>query len=118
MSKKEVIKKLLSGQSISGYKESGNSMRPIIKHRQPVDLSPVDATKLEKGDVVLVKVKGNIYTHKVVGLREGQVQIGNNHGRINGWTSLDNVYGIVTAVDGVVRSGALSKVKGTSEDED
>lgn len=110
MNKKEVIKKLLDGKSVSGYKESGNSMTPLIKHRQPVDLSPVDTSKLEKGDIVLVKVRGRIYTHKVTALRKGQVQIGNNHGGINGWTDLSNVYGIVVAVDGIPRNSALKKI--------
>lgn len=110
MNRKEVINKLLNGETVYGYREGGNSMTPIIKHRQPVDLMPVDASKLEKGDVVLVKVRGRIYTHKVIGLRKGQVQIGNNHGGVNGWTALDNVYGIVVAVDGIPRSGAFEKV--------
>lgn len=111
MNKKEVISTLLTGNPVFGYCESGNSMTPIIKHRQPVDLYPVDTSKLEKGDVVLVKVRGRIYIHKVIGLRKGQVQIGNNHGGVNGWTNLENVYGIVVAVDGVARSGAIDKVK-------
>jgi len=111
MSKKEIIDKLLNGESIKGYKEGGNSMTPLIKHRQPVNLDPVDTSKLSKGDMVLVKVRGNIYTHKVTALRKGQVQIGNNHGGINGWTNLENVYGIVTEVDGKVIRSAKSKVK-------
>lgn len=43
---------------------------------------------------------GRIYTHKVSALRKGQVQISNNRGHVNGWTKLDNVYGIVTEVNG------------------
>jgi hypothetical protein len=115
MSKKEIINKLLSGEPIKGYKEGGNSMTPLIKHRQPVDLDPVDTSKLTKGDMVLVKVKGRIYTHKVTALRKNQVQIGNNHGGINGWTNLDNVYGIVTAVDGREITSAFKKVKKVEE---
>ena len=111
MSKKDIIEKLLNGDSIRGYKESGNSMTPIIKHQQPVDIEPVDTSLLKRGDIVLVKVKGNIYTHKITALRNGQVQIGNNHGGINGWTNLENVYGIVTAVDGREIGGAKKKVK-------
>jgi hypothetical protein len=110
MSKKEVINQLLNGEPVLGYKESGNSMTPLIKHRQPFDLMPVDPELLEKGDIVLVKVRGRVYTHKVIGLRKNQVQIGNNHGGVNGWTNLSNVYGIVVAVDGVPRSGAFKKV--------
>ena len=111
MSKKEIIEALLSGESIKGYKEGGNSMTPLIKSRQPVNIDPVDTSKLSKGDIVLVKVNGNIYTHKVTALSKGQVQIGNNHGGINGWTDLSNVYGIVTEVDGRVISRAQDKVK-------
>lgn len=105
------IEKLHAGDAVEAYVESGNSMRPIIKHRQPVRLEPVDPTLLEKGDVVLVKVRGNIYTHLVSGTRKNEVQISNNHGRVNGWTHHDNVYGIVTAVDGTPRNRALTKVK-------
>lgn len=110
MNKKAVIEQLLSGEPVYGYKESGNSMTPLIKHRQPIDLMPVNPELLEKGDIVLVKVRGRVYTHKVIGLRKNQVQIGNNHGGINGWAPLSNVYGIVVAVDGEVRRNALSKV--------
>ena len=106
-----VIARLQAGEVVEGYKEGGNSMVPIIRHRQPVTLAPVDTSKLERGDVVLVKVRGRVYTHKVIGLREGQAQIGNNHGGVNGWTSLSNVYGIVTHVDGVARGGAAAKVR-------
>jgi phage repressor protein C with HTH and peptisase S24 domain len=73
----------------------GNSMEPRIKSRQPVTLKPVDPTRLRKDDAVLVKVNGRVYLHLVKALRRGQVQIGNNHGHINGWTVLGNVYAIV-----------------------
>jgi len=105
-----VIARLKNGETIEDYKEGGNSMVPIIKSKQPVTIKPVDTSLLEKGDVVLVKVRGNIYTHKVTALREGQAQIGNNKGGINGWTSLDNVFGIVTEVEGTPRGGAEAKV--------
>jgi len=50
----------------------------------------------------------------VIALRKNQVQIGNNHGGINGWTNLDNVYGIVTSVGGMVISGAKTKIRRVS----
>lgn len=92
------------------HKEGGNSMTPLIKSRQPVTLEPVDPSKLEKGDIVLVKVRGNVYTHLVLALREGEVQIGNNHGGVNGWTKLSNVFGIVTEVEGKPVGGVRTKV--------
>jgi hypothetical protein len=39
------------------------------------------------------------------------VQIANNRGRVNGWTSEDRVFGICTQVDGVPRPGASGKVR-------
>lgn len=107
---KLMIEKLRKGDKIENYKEGGNSMTPLIKHREPVTVEPVDTSKLEKGDIVFVKVKGNIYTHKVTALGEDKVQIGNNHGKINGWTKLDNVFGIVTKVKDKEVGGAKKKV--------
>lgn len=104
------IARLRAGETIEN-REGGNSMVPLIYSKQPVTIEPVDATKLERGDIVYVKVQGRVYTHKVVGVRTGQVQIGNNKGGINGWTSLENVYGIITAVDGVPVGGSRSKVR-------
>lgn len=106
-----VIAKLRAGETVEN-REGGNSMTPLIRHRQPVTIEPCDPAKLERGDVVYVKVHGTVYTHLVVGTRENQVQIGNNRGHVNGWTSFDNVYGIITAIDGVPRGSARAKVKG------
>lgn len=69
-------------------------MRPVVKHRQPVTLAPIiDPASLTDGDIVLVKVKGRRYMHKISATRAGEVQIANNRGRVNGWTPLDHVYG-------------------------
>lgn len=107
----KIIERLSAGEVIEGYKESGNSMRPKIKHRQPVTLAPVDTDKVEPGDIVLVKVKGRIYTHLVHASKMDAVLIGNNHGHINGWARRSNIYGIVTHVDGVEISSSREKVK-------
>jgi len=90
------VKKLLSGESIVS-REPGNSMTPLIKSRQPVKLVPIKWEDAEVGDMVYCKVKGNLYTHLVKAKNEKRgCLIGNNHGRINGWTK--NVYGKVTNV--------------------
>lgn len=105
-----ILERLARGETVQKYREPGNSMTPIIRHREPVTLAPVDTAKLEKGDIVLAKVRGRFYTHKIVAICKGRVQIANNHGHVNGWTSRQQVYGIVTAVSGVPRPGAESKV--------
>ena len=90
------VEKLLNGETIIS-KEPGNSMTPILKSRQPVRLSPITWEDCEVGDIVYCKVKGNHYTHLVKGKNNKRgVLIGNNHGRINGWTK--NVYGKVTEI--------------------
>jgi len=109
VSSRHAIERLKRGEVVEGYREGGNSMVPLICHREPVTLAPVDTSKLEKGDIVLVKVRGRTYTHKVSAMRKGQVQISNNKGHVNGWTRLENVFGIVTEVDGRPVSGAEGK---------
>lgn len=93
------------------FRPSGSSMVPLIRSRQPVVVAPVDPSKLEVGDIVLARVAGTVYLHLVssVDLPGKRVQISNNRGRVNGWTSHDRVFGICVAVDGVTRSGAVGK---------
>jgi hypothetical protein len=109
--KQILIARLAAGETIHDYKEGGNSMTPRIKSREPVNLAPPDHAKLEVGDMVFCKVSGNFYTHLISAVKPGQFQISNNHGHVNGWTTWDKVYGIVTHVSGCEVGGALAKVK-------
>ena len=88
--------RLLRGKTIVS-REPGNSMMPIIRSRQSVVLEPISWTDVEIGDIVYCKVRGNFYTHKVVGKNDKRdCLIANNRGRINGWTK--KVFGRVTEV--------------------
>lgn len=104
------IDQLKAGRPVVS-KEPGNSMVPLIYSRQPVTLESPDPDKLTIGDIVYVKVRGRVYTHKIVARRGNLVQIGNNRGGINGWTKIENVFGLVTEIDGVPVSGAHDKVR-------
>jgi hypothetical protein len=86
-------------------------MIPLIRSRQRVIVAPVDPAKLEVGDIVLARVAGTVYLHLVSAVDQARkrVQISNNHGRVNGWTSHDRVFGICVAVDDVPRPGANGK---------
>jgi hypothetical protein len=77
-------------------------MTPLIRSRQLVRVAPVNAARVEVGDIVLARVAGSVYLHLVSAIDpgNGRVQISNNHGRINGWTSQAKVFGICTSVDG------------------
>lgn len=90
------IEKLLDGETIIS-KEPGNSMVPLIKHRQPVKIAPITWDKCEVNDMVYCKVHGKVYTHLVKAKDDLKgLLIGNNHGHNNGWTK--TVYGKVIEV--------------------
>lgn len=76
----------------------GNSMTPILKSKQAVMVSSfsADLDNIQNGDIVFCKVNGHFYLHKVYGKKDKQYLIGNNHGRINGWTS--KIYGKVVKI--------------------
>ncbi len=76
-------------------------MRPRVESGATVTLEPVTLADLRVDDIVLCRVKGNIYLHLVKAIRgpadNRAVQIGNNRGGINGWTR--TVYGRAIVVD-------------------
>src|ERR1035441_6156447 len=76
----------------------GQSMAPLIRSHDEVVIVPVQASELKVGQIVLVKVTGQYYLHLIKALDTSQrrVLIGNNHGRINGWTGFANVFGLVS----------------------
>lgn len=80
---------------VVGY---GQSMTPILKSGQAVVCEPVtEKTPLSKNDIVLVKVAGHFYLHKISAIKNGNsYQISNNHGHVNGWVSRNQIFGIVT----------------------
>jgi len=96
----KVIAELRAGRTTK-YKGHGNSMLPRIVSGAVLTLEPVELPNIKVGDVVLCKVKGNVFTHLVSALQGGpdnrRVQISNNHGHVNGWTT--TVYGRVIAVE-------------------
>ena len=93
------IKQLKEGKKVE-FRPRGNSMSGLINDGELVVVEPWDKTKyeLKKGSIVLCKVGKNHYLHKVTAVKLNQVQIGNNHGHINGWTTLDKVYGVLYSV--------------------
>lgn len=78
----------------------GQSMSPILKSGQPVIREPVtEETDLTKNDIVLCKVKGKYYLHKISAIKNGvSYQISNNHGHVNGTISRNNIYGKVIEI--------------------
>lgn len=94
------IEKLQTGETVS-FRPHGHSMSPRIESGQLCTVAPTNQSllPLEVGDIVLCKVKGREYLHIVKAISDGRVQIGNNRGYINGWTSRSNVFGILIKVE-------------------
>lgn len=89
---------LQEGKDVT-FRPRGNSMTGIIESGQLVTVSPLsNDAKIEKGDIVLCKVRGNEYLHIVKATRNGTYQIGNNRGLINGWTSRANIFGRLSKI--------------------
>jgi hypothetical protein len=91
------IEKLRAGQDAVVIPHGG-SMRPKVLSGARVTLTPLSATEAIVGDIVLCRVKGNVYLHLVKAVQgDGRVLIGNNRGGVNGWTKA--VYGKATEVE-------------------
>ena len=80
------------------FRPRGNSMSGRIESGQMVTVEPAAGKTISLGDIVLCKVNGVHYLHLVKAIRGERFQIGNNKGRINGWTSRRNIFGIVTQI--------------------
>lgn len=99
---KWVVEKLSEQDEVT-FRPKGHSMEPLVKHNQLVTVRKHDGAFIHPGTVVLAKVKGRVYLHKVVGVRTlgrddlgdnaWSYQIGNNRGRVNGWAS--QVYAVM-----------------------
>lgn len=69
-----------------------------IESAQFVTVAPVGNPTLKLGDIVLCKVNGIPYLPPAKAISRDRIQVGNNKGRINGWTSRRNTFGIVTEI--------------------
>lgn len=92
------IERLQAGETVS-FRPRGGSMTPLIKSGQLCTVSPVGDRQLERKNIVLCKVAGNQYLHLISAIRGDEIQISNNHGRVNGWTSRANIYGVLDRVE-------------------
>ncbi len=89
---------LREGRSVK-VRPLGGSMRGRIESGQLVTISPVKAGDARVGDVVFVRWHEGFLLHLVKDVRDGEVLIGNNVGKINGWIAKTAVMGKVVAVE-------------------
>lgn len=81
-----VAERVRAGETVT-FIAHGNSMTPRLRSGDTVTVSPLAGHEPTKGDIVLAKVHGRYYLHKVTAYRAGKYQISNNHGHVNGWAS-------------------------------
>ena len=94
----EHIAKLKAGETVS-FRPRGNSMSPRIESGQLCTVVPLAAGQPVVGDIVMCKVGGAEYLHFVKAIQGPRYQIGNNRGGINGWITVDGIFGKLVRVE-------------------
>jgi hypothetical protein len=98
------IARLKNGETIS-FRSKGNSMTPRIKSGDKCTYIPVNDTEdISKGDMVYCHVGKYYFTHLVTGIKgsgkDTLFQISNNHGYVNDWIPISQIYGKVIQING------------------
>ena len=92
------IARLARGETVQ-FRPRGNSMVGRIESGQLCTVAPLGDRAPVVGDIVLCRVRGAQYLHLVKAIQGDRFQIGNNKGRINGWITLRQIFGRLTAVE-------------------
>lgn len=91
------INKLLDGEVVK-FRPKGGSMTGKVESGQLCTVEP-HANDISVGDIVLCKVKGNEFLHLVKEYKDDKYLIGNNKGGINGWISIEAIFGKLVKVE-------------------
>lgn len=86
------IDNLKEGRTVE-FRPRGTSMIGRITSGQLCTVIPITGITLEVNDIVLCRVGGNEYLHLIKDIQGDRYQIGNNRGGINGWASINAIYG-------------------------
>ncbi len=86
------IKDLQEGKTVS-FRPFGKSMSGKIESGQLCTVEPAHIEDLRVGDIVLCKVGKSQYLHLIKSIKGSSFQIGNNHGKINGWIDGNSIFG-------------------------
>lgn len=86
------IRRLQAGETVVLHPR-GHSMMPLIRSGQAVTVGPVGNTPLAVGDVVLCRVHGRDYLHRICAIGSRGYLIGNAAGHPNGWVSRRAIFG-------------------------
>lgn len=92
------IEKLKNGETVQ-IRPKGQSMKGKVDSGSLVTIEPIFSRVLKTDDIVLCKVKGNQYLHLIKAIKGNKYLIGNNRGGINGWISIQSIFGIATKIE-------------------
>ena len=92
------IERLQAGETVK-FRPRGSSMKGKIESGQLCTVAPIaNPAAVKVGDIVLCRVHGAQYLHLVKATRDGQFQIGNNRGGVNGWVTAKSLFGLLVEV--------------------
>ena len=94
MNETQAWRQLMDGAADVTFRPRGHSMEPRITDRQQVTVYRLGSYALQVDDVVLARVRSRVCLHKITAIDGKRIQISNNHGRVNGWTTRDKIAGI------------------------
>lgn len=89
------VERLAAGETLQ-FRPRGNSMSGRIESGNLITV--VAGEPYLPGDIVFCRCSGRYLVHLIKAVRGDQYQIGNNRGKINGWITLDSIYGRVIGV--------------------
>ena len=91
------VSQLKEGKTVQ-IRPRGQSMRGKIESGSLVTIERIMVSP-KVGDIGLCKVRGMHYVHLVKAVSKNRFQIGNNRGKVNGWVSINSIYGKVVRIE-------------------
>lgn len=91
---------VLKRDGIVKFRPRGHSMSGKINSGQLVTVKSIGNNETyDVGDIVLCKVSGRYYLHLISAISGSRFQISNNHGHINGWIGIGQIFGKCIAIE-------------------
>ena len=76
----------------------GGSMKGKIESGQLVSIQKINGALVKVEDIIFIKWKNNYLLHIAKEVKNDEILIGNNLGKINGWIPKENVIGKVIQI--------------------
>jgi hypothetical protein len=90
-----VARRLAGGAAEDWFTAIGTSMTPTVRAVQRVRLRPPVPGEALARRVVLARVHGRWWLHRIVDEAGGQVLVAGDNGMVNGWTERADVAGVL-----------------------